>query len=192
MNLYDFDKTIYKFDSPTKFYFFCLKKHPRIWWHLFKSAFWGTLKSLHIITLSKFKEEHFSFILYLPDHKKDLDLFWEKEIKNINSWYYDQKRDDDVICSATPRFIMETIVPKINPKATLICSEMDEKTLKFKKNETNCKGENKVVKLKAKGFTSFEEGYSDSNSDVPMLKMCKKRFLVKNGEIFKFDEKYFD
>jgi len=193
MNLYDFDKTIYKYDSPAKFYFFCIKRHPRIWWHLFISSFWGVLRFFHIINLSKYKEKFFSFILYLPDYKKDLELFWGKEIKNINFWYYDKKRDDDVICSATPRFLMEEIVPKINPKATLVCSEIDEKTSKFKKNESNCKGENKAKKLKELGFVSFDKGFGDALSDVPMLKRCKKRFRVlSGGKIVEFDKKYFD
>lgn len=193
MNLYDFDKTIYYGDSPVKFYIFCLKKYPKIWWHLFKSGFWFVLKSLHIINPSEFKERIFSFILYLPDYKKEVEIFWEREIKNIYSWYYEQMRDNDVICSATPRFLMETIIEKLNPKATLVCSEIDIKTAKFLPNETNCKGENKQVKLKKLGFVSFEEGYGDSLSDVPMLKMCKKRFRVlKGGKIVEFDKKFFE
>lgn len=193
MNLYDFDKTIYKYDSPSKFYFYCIKTHPKIWWHLFVSGFWGFLKSVNIINLSKFKEKFFSFILYLPDYKKDLQLFWDKEIKNVNAWYYEQMKDDDVICSATPRFMMESIIEKLNPKATLVCSEIDIKTAKFLPNETNCKGENKQVKLKNLGFVSFEEGYGDSLSDVPMLKMAKKRFrVVSDGKIVEFDKKFFE
>ena len=30
MNVYDFDKTIYDGDSTIDFYFYCLKKHPKI------------------------------------------------------------------------------------------------------------------------------------------------------------------
>ncbi|NCB48260.1 MAG: haloacid dehalogenase-like hydrolase [Clostridia bacterium] len=193
MNVYDFDKTIYNFDSPSKFYFFCIKRHPKIFWHLFVSAFWGVLKSLRIIDLTRFKEKFFSFVLYLPDYKKDLELFWQKEVENINDWYFEKKQDNDVICSATPRFMMETIVEKINPKATLVCSEIDIKTAKFLPNETNCKGKNKVNKLKELGFVSFKEGYGDSKSDIPMLKMAKKRFqILSGGKVVEFDKKFFE
>ncbi len=191
MNLYDFDETIYKYDSPSRFYFFCLRRHPKIWWHLLKSGFWGACKALKIIDLKRFKEKFFSFILHL-DYEKDLEKFWEKEINNINAWYFEKRKDDDVICSATPRFMMEYITNKINPKAILICSEIDAKTAKFKANEQNCKGEVKAQKLKNLGLITFDEGYGDSLSDVPMLKLSKKRFRVINGgEIIEFDKKFF-
>jgi hypothetical protein len=191
MNLYDFDKTIYKCDSPSKFYFYCLRHHPKLWWHPLKVCFWGLVKSFKIINLSQFKEKFFTFILYLPDYKLDLHKFWEKELKNINPWYFELSQPDDVICSATPRFLMREVVPLINKSATLVCTDIDEKTIKFKKGEVNCKGENKATKLKNAGFTSFENGYGDAMSDIPMLKMCKNRYRVKNGEITTFDDKYF-
>lgn len=191
MNLYDFDKTIYNGDSPPKFYLFCLRRHPKIWWHPFSLAFWSIMAGLKIINLSKFKERFISFILYLPDYKKDLEKFWEKEIKNIFSWYYEKRQPDDVICSATPRFMMNAIIQKINPTATLVCSEIDDKTARYLPDESNCRGENKATKLRALGFESFENGFGDSLLDVPMLRMCNAKFRVKRGKVFKFPDKYF-
>lgn len=191
MNLYDFDKTIYDGDSPPKFYLYCLARHPRIWWHPLTLAFWGAARGLRLINISKFKEKFFSFILYLPDYKKDLRKFWDREIKNIFPWYYEKRRENDVICSATPRFMMSVVLEKLNRTATLVCSEIDDKTARFLPGESNCRGKNKATKLRALGLESFENGFGDSLGDVPMLKMCKNRFRVKKGKVFEFPDKYF-
>ena len=43
MNVYDFDKTIYKNDSTADFFLYCLRKHPRII-AILPSIFTGLIK----------------------------------------------------------------------------------------------------------------------------------------------------
>lgn len=193
MNLYDFDKTIYKKDSPTQFYLYVLSRHPKLWWHFFVFVFWGVLLGLKVVTFEKFKEHFFTFVWHI-NYKTELKKFWDREIKNgrINTWYLKEKRDDDVICSATPRFMMDEIMPRLNKSATVFATELDLVTLKFMGHKNN-RGEEKAVTLKNANYKSFENGYSDSTSDVPMLKMCKNKFRVlKDGKRVPFDEKYFN
>lgn len=192
MNLYDFDKTIYLYDSSRKFYFFCLKKKPKLWWHLFKTAYYGLLKTFKIIPLKKFKEKLFSIVKYIPDLDKMVSSFWDNEILFVNEWYFEKREKDDVICSASPRFLLEDIVKRINIDAKLICSEIDKNTGLYLPNFENCKGDYKVVLLKQNNLLSFNEGYSDSNSDIPMLKLCRKKFRVTKGKISVFEKSYFE
>ncbi len=192
MNIYDFDKTIYRNDCCYKFYFYLIKQKPKLFWHIFKVGYWGFLKIIRIVPLKKFKEKLFSIVKYFPDIKNTVKKFWDNEIININEWYFDKREKDDVICSASPRFILDEIVKRINIDATLICSEIDEKTGLYLDGFENCKGEQKVVYLKQHNYTFFNEGYSDSNSDIPMLKMCKKRYRVTKGKISEFEKKYFE
>ena len=189
VNLYDFDKTIYKFDSATRFYFFVILRHPHLFWHLFKTAFWGVAFFLRAVSLSTLKEKVFSITKHVKNLNLELEKFWDKEQKNIFSWYLSQKRADDVVCSASPQFLVEKIFQKINPTATIVASQLEASTSNFKSNFANCKGNMKVEYLKQRGFNRFENGYSDSSSDKPMLSLCKNKFRVlKNGKIVKFED----
>ena len=193
MNVYDFDKTIYRFDSSKKFYFYCLKRHKKLFWHIFVSGFWGFLRVCGIIDLFTFKQKFFSFVRHINDIDKEVREFWDDEIININTWYFEKRKKRDVICSASPEFLIKEIAGRINETSIVVCSLIDKKTGLFENNSKNCKGEEKVRRLRDAGFTEFEEGYGDSISDVPMISMSKKHFrVVKDGKIIEFDKKYFE
>ena len=193
MNLYDFDKTIYNGECSLRLYLFVLSRHPKLWWHTFKAGFYGVLRGLNIINLTTFKQKFLTFMSHIKDPQKEIELFWDKEQKNIFKWYLDQKKPDDVICSASPLYIIEPILKRINPTAKLVCSDIDMITSRIENGEVNCKGEEKVRRLAELGLTSFENGYSDSTSDVPMLKLCKNKFhITKKGKVEPFNPKYFE
>ena len=193
MNLYDFDKTIYNGECSLRLYLFVLSRHPKLWWHTFKAGFYGVLRGLNIINLTTFKQKFLTFMSHIKDPQKEIELFWDKEQKNIFKWYLEQKKPDDVICSASPLYIIEPILKRINPTAKLVCSDIDMITSRIENGEVNCKGEEKVRRLAELGLTSFENGYSDSKSDVPMLKLCKNKFhITKKGKVEPFNPKYFE
>ena len=189
MNLYDFDKTIYNGESGTKFYRFMLLRHPYLFWHIFVVSFWGLMKVLHIASVKRFKEKALSIVRFSKNISTDLENFWNKEEKNIFDYYLKNKKDNDVICSASPKFLIAPIIERINPTATLICSNINSKNGKFYDGEQNCKGQTKVERLKKQGFSHFENGYSDSLSDKPMLLLCDRAYLVKKGKITPLDKK---
>lgn len=193
MNLYDFDKTIYNGECSLRLYLFVLSRHPKLWWHTFKAGFYGVLRGLNIINLTTFKQKFLTFMSHIKDPQKEIELFWDKEQKNIFKWYLEQKKPDDVICSASPLYIIEPILKRINPTAKLVCSDIDMITSRIENGEVNCKGEEKVRRLAELGLTSFENGYSDSKSDIPMLKLCKNKFhITKKGKVEPFNPKYFE
>ena len=130
---------------------------------------------------------------HIKDPQKEIELFWDREQKNIFKWYLEQKKPDDVICSASPLYIIEPILKRLNPTAKLVCSDIDMITSRIENGEVNCKGEEKVRRLAELGLTSFENGYSDSKSDVPMLKLCKNKFhITRKGMVEPFNPKYFE
>jgi len=187
MNLYDFDKTIYKYESSSKYYFFVLRRHPWLFWHLFCVAFWGALSLVKIVKLETFKEHFFSINKHVKDVDDEIKLFWDKQQKNIFSFYYQNLKPNDVICSASPEFLVKEIMSRINPKAVVICSDIDKYTGKFKQGKYNCKAWKKVHYLEEQGFDAFDDGYSDNIVDRPMLCMCKHAYKVKDGKVSVFE-----
>jgi phosphoserine phosphatase len=117
----------------------------------------------------------------VPDLEKAVKEFWDKEFFNINYWYFEKRRRWDIVCSASPRFLLQDIVGRINKDAKLVCTEFDVQTQKIVGE--NCKGEEKVSRLKQLGYTHFKDGYSDSKSDFPMLSLCENKYRVKKGKI---------
>lgn len=181
MNAYDFDKTIYKNDSSTDFLIFCILRHPKALCRV-PSIIAGYVKFFILKKGRKedFKEKAFSIVKYC-DFPKDIDDFWRKNKGKIKEFYIRQKNDDDVIISASPRFLLEPICSDLGIKH-LICTEVNPANGKFL--SLNCWGSEKVVRFK-KEFKEAEvqEFYSDSLSDTPMAELAKKAVLVKGDKL---------
>ena len=190
MNVYDFDNTILKGDSEYKFFkYMFFKKHINIK-YLF-IAFNAHLKSRK----GKIGKEASREIMYrfLTQFKKEeIESFviemWEKESKNIKDFYLKQQKEDDVISSATPRFILTPICKKLGIK-NLIASEYDYLNNKMldllNYNEQKVNSFKKIFDV-----NKIDEFYSDSDSDAPLAKLAKKAYKVKGNKItiWKFKE----
>lgn len=181
MNCYDFDKTIYNGDSTKDFYIFCLKRHKKI-----SKTFPALIKAFAKFYVFKkgdktdFKEKMYLFLNYV-DINKDLPEFWESHKCNIKNWYYKTQKEDDVIISASPEFLLKPICKELGIKY-LMASKVDEKTGKY--DGINCHGKEKVRRF----YEMFPNGkiddfYSDSYSDSPLAEISKKAFLVKGDEL---------
>lgn len=181
MNVYDFDNTIYRGDSTADFYIFCLKRHKKAI-ALLPSLFLGAVK-FYIFkkgTKTDFKEKMFRFLKYVC-YPKDLEDFWLTHKTNIKDWYLHQKKESDVIISASPFFLLEPICKDLGIKH-LIASQVDKSTGKY--SGINCHGKEKV-RLFKKEFSncSIDKFYSDSNSDTPLAEISKKAFIVHGDKI---------
>ena len=106
-------------------------------------------------------------------------MFLGKNNNKIKEFYLKQKKDDDIIISASPEFLLKPICDELG--VNLIASNFDKKTGKLIGN--NCYGDEKVCRLKELGIEQCDEFYSDSKSDEPMMKIAKKAFLVKKNVI---------
>lgn len=180
MNVYDFDKTIYYSDSTSDFYLFCLKRHPSIAKH-FPKTMWAYIKYiLRINTKTQFKEIMYSFLLEI-DIEKDLKDFWSTHADKIKPWYLRHQRDDDVVISASPEFLLEPICGQLGIRY-LMASKVNPLTGKY--TGVNCHDDEKVRRYKERfGDTPIDEFYSDSYSDTPLARLARKSFLVKGDKL---------
>lgn len=180
MNVYDFDKTIYYNDSTSDFYVFCLKRHPSIVKH-FPKTVWAFIKYIFgANTKTQFKEVMYSFLLEV-DIEKDLKDFWDTHEQKIKPWYLKQMKEDDIIISASPEFLLEPICERVGINY-MMASRVDPKTGKY--TGINCHGKEKVARFREKfGSAEIDEFYSDAYCDAPLAELADKSFIVKGDKI---------
>lgn len=179
MNVYDFDQTIYRGDSTRDFYFHCLKKHAVIIKYLPMQAVQFVKFIFGKVSKTSFKEKFYSFLKSIPDIDKEVEEFWKTHDKNIKSWYINQKREDDLIISASPEFLLRPICEKLG--INLIASRVDK--LNGITEGENCWGEEKVKRFNAACGGKINKFYSDSASDNPLARMAEEAFMVKGDKI---------
>lgn len=175
MNVYDFDKTIFYPDSMMLFTVFCIKRHPKLLFTYVPRLCKCTI--LYVFGRIKTDRLHAkanSIIKYLDNPDIDITEYWEEYEKNISSWYIKQKREDDLIISASPEYLLRPIANKLN--VNLIGTIVD-------KESGAMIGNVRVAKEKAKYFIEkdmplIENFYSDSLSDMPIALLSEKAFLV--------------
>jgi len=180
MNVYDFDKTIYNGDSTFHFLMYCAKKHASVR-RMMPSIAWNGIKYIcGILPKQQFKEGMFSF-LTLIDTDKELGLFWNERISGIKQWYLERQKEDDVVISASPEFLVRYASEMIGIKY-IMASPVDKNTGKY--SGINCHGREKVVRFE-QCFPDgkIDEFYSDSYSDSPLAALADKAFLVKGNKL---------
>ena len=184
MNLFDFDNTIYNGDSTADFYFFCLRRHKKILL-LLPNLLFNFIKFyvFHIGTKTQFKEKMYAFLKYC-DIDTDIEDFWDTHISNIKHFYKKIHKDDDLIISASPEFLLKPLEKKLN--FTVIASKVSK--YNGKTEGENCYYDEKVKRF----FEVYPEGkiesfYSDSYSDTPLAKLAKSAYIVDGEIINKWD-----
>lgn len=180
MNVYDFDKTIYDGDSTLDFYIYCLKRYPAVILCIPVQLFYAFKYKTGKINKTQFKEHFYIFLRKLDNTEDIICRFWEKNERKIKSWYLNRKKEDDVIISASPYFLLNEICKRIGIKH-LIASNVDLKTGKY--TGLNCYGEEKVRRFKKEVCGDIDNFYTDSKSDLPLMLLAKKSFFVKGNKI---------
>ena len=186
MNVYDFDGTIYSGDSTADFYRHCLKKYPAILLSVPGMVFAFGLYLLNIYPKTKFKEKMYKFLRYIPDIDAEVELFWDKHCSQIKAYYSDTHRDNDVVISASPEFLLEPICKRLNV-GKLIASRVDRKTGKYE--GLNCRDTEKVRRLyEWQNDAEIEDFYSDSLADTPLAELAKQAYIVKGDALIPWGE----
>lgn len=183
MNIYDFDKTIYNGDSTFHFIKYCALRYPKAAVTAPKTLGAFIRYRAGKCTKTQFKEVMYRFLRYIPEIDSAVSDFWDRHEKNIFEYYKNQQRDDDIVISASPEFLLEPICERLGIKY-LIASRVDKKTGVY--TGENCWGAEKVKRLEEKyNIRECESFYSDSLSDQPLADTAKKSaFIVtKNGLI---------
>ncbi len=186
MNIYDFDKTIYDGDSTADFIKYCACRYKRACLWAVPTLWAFFLYVLGIYSKTRFKERMYGFLKMIPDIDEAVNDFWDKHEHNILEYYKKQRKEDDIIISASPKFLLEPICKRLGIK-DLIASRVDKKTGKY--SGENCWGPEKVRRLKDEyGITGCDEFYSDSFSDGPLASIAKKAFIVRKNELTLWNE----
>ncbi len=181
MNAYDFDKTIFYPDSSACFFRFCLKRHPAAVLRVLPRAVLMALRyRAGKLGARELKQQLFSFLRDIRNVEQLVDAFWEENYSRIGAWYLQQKRPDDVIISASPRFLLFPVCERLGVR--LIATEMNP-------HSGVIQGENCHDIEKPKRFHALfphehiEAFYSDSLSDAPMAELADHAFLLKKHRI---------
>ena len=189
MNVYDFDKTIYDGDSTADFYLFSLKRHKKIL--CLAPSLFGAFLKFYLFkkgTKTDFKQVMYRF-LGCCDIDRDIADFWEINRSKIKKYYLRQQKEDDVIISASPEFLLEPICDSLGIRF-LMASRVDKHTGVY--SGINCHGKEKVRRFREK-FPQGKIGefYSDSYSDTPLAEIAGKAFIVKGEQLSEwvFDNK---
>ncbi|WP_349017956.1 HAD family hydrolase [Sneathia vaginalis] len=140
-----------------------------------------TIILFNIKDLKKVKNIFFSIFKGM-DIENDINLFWEKEIKNIYPYFFEEikenRKDADILIliSASPDFLLEPIYKKLGFDI-LISTKYSNFTLIGK----NCKKNEKLKRLNELGSFDVLCFYSDSLSDLPLFNIAKKKISINKG-----------
>ena len=180
MNVYDFDGTIYNGDSTVDFFLYAVKRNPSVLLYLPKQAWGFVLYGTKRIDKTRLKEYFFCFLPTI-NAEELTESFWDQNQNKICDWYLKQQQQDDIIISASPKFLLQPICSKLGI-SRLIASEVDPQTGMF--TGENCRGQEKVRRLEAAYNVNHIDGfYSDSHFDLPLAKIADKAFLVEKGMV---------
>ena len=176
MNVYDFDKTIYYPDSSYHFFLYCLKRYPSAVLPVLP----GSLRLLiqyrrGRIGAKPLKEQLFSFLSKCPDTDAAVREFWTSHDRFLRNWYLGKKREDDLIISASPEFLLAPIAARLGVR--LIATRMDPTSGRI--CGENCHDTEKLRRFRELyPDAEIEEFYSDSLSDRPLAETAKRAYVV--------------
>lgn len=183
-SVYDFDNTILRGDSTARFAVYALTRRPglllKVPGVLFAYLGWA----LKINSKQQAKETLFR-ALCPSVSDAFIEAFWDRNIGRVKRFYRDRHREDDLVISASPEFLLEGAMRRLGI-GHLIASPVDRASGRFLGR--NCHGEEKTVR-----FREIWNGepfcfYSDSLSDAPMARLAAKAYLVKGERIMPWPE----
>ena len=175
MNVYDFDGTIFPSDCSIGFCIWCMNRHSKLWFTFAPKAIRNIiLRKKGKISESAMQRKFFSYLTLIDDFDKQIERYWNKNEKKIASWYLAQKRDDDLIISASPTCIIEPIAKRLG--VNFMATEYDREYGVFLNNMMYAKEKAKYIL--DHGFPLIENFYSDSLADTPLALCAEKAHLV--------------
>ena len=175
MNVYDFDGTIFPGDCSIGFGFWCMNRHPKLWFTYFpKIIYTLILRKAGKIPEYLLQRKLFGYLTLIDDFDVQIERYWDKNQKKIAPWYLRQKRPDDLIISASPDCIIGPIAKRLG--VNFIATEFDREYGVFLNNMMYAKEKAKYII--DRGFPMIENFYSDSLADTPLALCAEKAHLV--------------
>ena len=177
MNVYDFDGTIYYTDCTIDFGFWCMNRHPKLWFTYFPKAVRAFVQHKRgKIPNYLMQRILFSYLTQVDDFDEQIEKYWDKHEQKISKWYLDQKKPDDLIISASPPCGIGPIAKRLG--VNYIATEFDRTYGVFLNNLMYAK--EKARYIIDHGFPVIDNFYSDSLADTPIALCAEKAYLVTN------------
>ena len=182
MNVYDFDRTIYRKDSEVDFFFYELRKHPGLLRYLPKQCVGFAKYFLKIIDKTAMKSNFYCYLKGVKDIDSEVSEFWDIHQDNIHSWYPSRHRDDDIVITASPEFLVSEGCRRLGIS---VCLGTPVVKLEGYIDGLNCHDMEKVRRFIEAGYdpSKVEDFYSDSYSDQPLRDIAERGFLVKGEKL---------
>ena len=185
MNVYDFDNTILRGDSTARFFAYCLLRTPRMWLDAPGQILNGLLFLAQARKKQVFKQRMLRFLRWI-DLQSVLPAFWEKNLSRVKPFYGTAHREDDVVISASPEFLIRPACAHLGI-SHVMGSPVDPRSGIFR--GPNCHGEEKVRRFRE----AFPQGkidafYSDSHSDDPLARLAQRAILVKGDKLLPWND----
>ena len=188
MNIYDFDDTIYDGDSNKDIIMYSLKKHPfKVLKALNKAKKEEKKYKMGLIPFERVKETLLSFLFDINNLDSYIEGFVNKNMKKIKPWYKKRQSDYDIVISASYELWINVFCKKLGIKYVIATKTDSEGRIIGK----NCKGDEKLKRLaEVIPNARIESSYSDSKSDLPILKAAKTSFVVEGDNLIPYVEGY--
>ena len=182
MNVFDFDNTIYRGDSTADFILYNIKKQPSLSVYILRFACAYCFYKLRLTSKTKAKQVLFRMFGKVPSMEDRLRDFWADHMRNIKNWYPGLHRDDDVVISASPEFLILPACRTLNI-SHVMGSPVDMHTGTY--TGSNCSGSEKPLRFRERYLDAvIENFFSDSLSDSPMAEISLQAYLVKGDNFF--------
>ena len=178
MNGYDFDDTIFSGNSMCRFAIFCSLRLPYM--ILFTPVLLVAvcLRGLRILDKNRYLHLISLYVALVPHTERFVAKFWDRNMRRIKPWYLAQRRDDDVIISASPQFLVEEACRRLGIR----CIATQLSPVSARLYGKHCYGEEKVeVYKQIFGDQPLATYYSDSLSDTPMFQLAERGYFVDGG-----------
>ena len=180
MNVYDFDKTVFRREFSFLYYRFCAGRHPRLWLRLPLIGLWALFAALKLCSMKRFKEVFHGYLRSLRDREALLEAFWDRHEKEIPLWLPPLLPQGGLVISASPEFLIEGLCRRLGLEH--MGTRMDPRSGRI--TGENCRGGEKPRRFRERypeaEVTAF---YSDSLADTPMALLAGKAWLVKGDAL---------
>ena len=187
MNVYDFDETILKGDTERYFFAWIFKKFPNLLKFHSEYLFYLTVQNMGLITIDDSRPHMYKFLCEIENVDEIVEKFWDEHERYVKKWYLATQREDDVIVSASPEFLLLPICRRLGVKH-LIASHMDKKTGKLLGKFNYA--EQKVIRFKEVfGDAKIDCFFSDSESDRFIARLADKAIKVIGDELLEWKVK---
>ena len=185
LDVYDFDGTIYRGDSSVDFWKYCVGRQLSLLRYFPRQVMAFIGMKLGLLSGEKGKARFFCFLRSVDKPEEAVEAFWRSHGDRLVSWFPPPLNDNKmVVASASPAFLLDSLCRTWG--VPLLATEMDVHTGRI--NGRNCKGEEKLRRLKAwmspEKEWEIHAAYSDSlKADGPLLRLAAHPYLVRRGRV---------